>query len=210
MADNISSKEHWDKIYSIRETEQLGWYETDLSPSLKLIDKSKVAKTARILVVGAGSTTLIDHLYKNAYSSLIASDISEVALSTLKKRNEGMEEVECIVDDLTDPKELNNIEAVDMWIDRAVLHFFLTEEEQLSYFNLLKKKVKKGGFVMLAQFSLEGATKCSGLPIVNYSTDMFQDGLGSDFELIEDFNYTYFMPGGDERPYIYALFKRKK
>jgi hypothetical protein len=38
---------------------------------------------------------------------------------------------------------------------------------------------------------------------------MLQNELGSDFELINSFNYIFINPSGGERPYIYALFQRK-
>ena len=56
-----------------------------------------------------------------------------------------------------------------------------------SYFNLLRSIVKENGFVIIAAFNLNGATKCSGLPIHRYDKKMIQEKLGKDFELIESF-----------------------
>ncbi|MDF2157252.1 class I SAM-dependent methyltransferase [Algoriphagus sp. CAU 1675] len=200
-------KAHWNQAYRNSPDEQLGWYETDLSPTLGLVSKSNLGFGSRILNVGSGSTNLIDALLQRGYSKLIATDLSEVALQRLKARV-GEKMVEFIVDDLTRPESLLHIEPVDLWIDRAVLHFFTDPNEQSVYFDLLKNKVKPGGFVMLAQFNLEGADKCSGLPVVRYSREMFEERLGEDFELLDSFNYTYTMPNGEERPYVYALFRK--
>ena len=99
---------------------------------------------------------------------------------------------------------------VDLWHDRAVLHFFTSKDQQLSYFNLLKKIVREGGYVIFSEFGIDGAKKCCGLDIVNYSEKMFQDRLGDDFELLESFNHLYSHPSnGNTRKYIYTLFKRK-
>jgi cyclopropane fatty-acyl-phospholipid synthase-like methyltransferase len=200
---------HWNNAYSKNEEEKLGWYETDLSPSLKLINSSQLAKGDTILVIGAGSTNLIDDLIKDKFTSILCTDISDVALKNLSNRIGEAECLECIVDDLRKPEKLKTIEQVDLWFDRAVLHFLVEQSDQTQYFDLLRSKVKSGGHVILAEFSLEGATKCSGLPIVNYSSDMLQERLGDEFTLIEEFNYVYTMPSGDKRPYIYTLFKRK-
>jgi cyclopropane fatty-acyl-phospholipid synthase-like methyltransferase len=200
---------HWNNAYSKNEEEKLGWYETDLSPSLKLINSSQLAKGDTILVIGAGSTNLIDDLIKDKFTSILCTDISDVALKNLSNRIGETECLECIVDDLRKPEKLKTIEQVDLWFDRAVLHFLVEQKDQTQYFDLLRSKVKSGGHVILAEFSLEGATKCSGLPIVNYSSDMLQERLGDEFTLIEEFNYVYTMPSGDKRPYIYTLFKRK-
>lgn len=205
---NIDLQIHWNNAYSKNEEEKLGWYETDLSPSLKLINACRPAKDDTILVVGAGSTNLIDELISDNYTSLIATDISDVALTNLTNRVNNAERLECITDDLRNPDKLKTIEKVDLWFDRAVLHFLVDENDQRRYFDLLRSKVKSGGHVILAEFSLEGASRCSGLPIVNYSKDMLQERLGDEFKLIEEFNYVYTMPSGDKRPYIYTLFRR--
>ena len=205
--NEINLKEHWDKAYLNSPEEKLSWYETDLSPTLELVAKTGLDKSARILNVGAGSTTLIDELLAIGYSNLIATDISEVALKKLEDRL-GIGKTECIVDDLTNPTYLKSIEPVDLWIDRAVLHFFTEKGEQDIYFDLLKSKVKGGGFVLLAEFNLNSATKCSGLPVHRYSKEMLIEKLGAGFELIDSFDYTYIMPSGNERLYVYTLFKK--
>lgn len=199
--------EHWDKAYRNNPEEKLGWFETDLHPMFRLINKTGINKSAQILNAGAGSTNLIDALLKNHYTNITATDISKVALNNLSSRV-GKEKLTCIVDDLTNPTILNKIFPVDLWIDRAVLHFFIDNKDQDSYFDLIRNKVKAKGFVILAQFSLEGAQKCSGLDVKQYSNEMFQDKLGSNFELIDSFDYIYQMPSGAERLYIYTLFRK--
>ena len=208
--EQINYKEHWDKTYSNSPEEKLGWFETDISPTFKLIDKTGLPKTARILNVGSGSSTLIDELLNLEYSNVLATDISKVSLDKLKARlgNESRK-VEWIVDDLTNPTLLNKIEPVNLWIDRAVLHFFTERKNQESYFKLLEDKVKKGGFAMFAEFNIEGAEKCSGLSVHRYSKEMLEERLGSDFQLVHSFNHIYTMPSGDLRPYVYTLFKRE-
>ena len=207
--EEFNYKQHWNKAYASKPVENLGWYETDLTPTLQLIEKANLPTTARILNVGAGNTTLIDELLAKKYSSIIASDISDVSLESLKGRiGEGSKMVEFVVDDLTAPTALTKLEPVNLWIDRAVLHFFVGEKDRQTYFNLLKKLVTSGAFVLLAEFSLDGALKCSGLPVHRYSNSMFAEYLGDAFKLVDTFDYVYTMPSGDPRPYVYSLFKR--
>jgi ubiquinone/menaquinone biosynthesis C-methylase UbiE len=201
-------KEHWDNVYLNKPEEKLGWYETDLSPALKLISETGLKKSSRILIVGAGTTTLIDSLLKEGYSKLIATDISEAALNKLENKH-GSKIIRYIADDLSCPVSLLSLKPVDLWIDRAVLHFLFEKSEQDVYFDLLKSKVKPGGFVILAEFSLDGAEKCSGLPVFRYSAEMLSERLGTDYTLIDSFEYTYINPSGGERPYIYTLFRKK-
>ena len=205
----IDYKKHWNKVYTNAKTEKLGWYENDLKKSLTLIEACKLTKNANIFIPGAGSTTLVDELLKRNYSNITANDISESALSSLQSRIGNLNTVKYDVEDLTNPNKLNVLKEVDLWFDRAVLHFFTDEEAQSAYFNLLRKLVKPDGFVILAQFNLEGAKKCSGLDVFNYSTEMLHERLGHDFKLLNSFDYSYIMPSGAIRPYVYTLFQRK-
>ena len=124
-----------------------------------MINKTGLTKTARILNVGAGSSTLIDELLNLEYSNVLATDISKVSLDNLKARlgNESRR-VEWIVDNLTKPTLLNDIQPVAFWIDRAVLHFLSEPDDQTAYFNLLKEKVSKGGFC--AKYALTVLNEC--------------------------------------------------
>ncbi len=202
-------KNHWDVAYEEKPTEKLGWFETSSKETIKLIEKSGVFKDAKILNVGVGASVLIDELVNEGYSQLIANDLSEKALNDIKVRlGENKSKVTFITDDILHPKQLQKLPEIDVWNDRAVLHFFLKKEEQNAYFNLLKQLVKIKGFVIIAVFALNGAEKCCGLPLQRYNTDMLQEKLGDNFVLIDSFNYTFVNPNGGERPYVYTLFQR--
>ena len=202
-------KDHWDNAYENAVIQKLGWFEDFPEPSLRLIEKCNLDLNARLLNVGVGATTLIDELLRKNYNNIIASDISKNAIDELKIRlAEKSEKVKWIVDDLMNPIELNKVEPVDLWHDRAVLHFFNDKSEQDKYFSLLKKLVKQNGFVIIAVFNLEGADTCSGLPIYRYCENMLSEKLGNEFSLQESFDFTYTMPSGDRREYVYALFRR--
>ncbi|MFC2090838.1 class I SAM-dependent methyltransferase [Bacteroidota bacterium] len=200
-------EDHWNKVYSRTEDNKLGWYETNFGLILGLLDKVKPDLSSRILVVGAGNTLLIDDLIGKGYSNLIASDISKVALDNLAART-GNEKVDYIVDDLTKPTGLESMDQVDLWIDRAVLHFFTENKDQQTYFDLLRQKIKQKGFAIFAEFNLEGATTCSGLPVFRYNAELLSERMGPDYSLVESFDHTYINPSGGERPYVYTLFKR--
>ncbi len=200
---------HWNNAYCNATTEKLGWYEENSTPTLELIHKIPLPKNATILNVGVGSSTIIDDLLSEGYSNLIANDLSSESLKLLKKRiGKASDKVQFIVDDLINATQLNTLLPVDVWNDRAVLHFFTKNEEQNTYFKLLKKLVKPSGYVILAEFSLNGAKKCSGLEVFRYDANMLQERLGVEFKLITSFDYVFLNPNGDERPYIYTLFQR--
>lgn len=208
----INTKEHWDYIYSKSEINKLGWYEETPLPSLDLIKSCNLKKDAAILDVGSGTSTLIKNLLEHSYTNIIATDISKIAFDRAKNllNASDINKIRWIVDDITEPKNINQLNKIDLWHDRTVLHFLLTESQRKGYLETLKKLVRKNGFVIIAVFSLEGAKKCSGLDVKNYDHKMIKEYLGEEFKLLKYFSYLYHMPSGDTRPYVYTLFQRIK
>ena len=202
-------KLHWNKAFDRTDVNNLGWYEENPEASINLIKKCNLKPDSSILNVGAGATTLVDELINLGYENIFANDLSSSALSKLKERlGINSNKVNWIEDDLTKPNELNNLKDIDLWHDRAVLHFFNDEKDQDTYFNLINQVVKKTGYVIIAAFHLTGAPKCCGLPVHRYDENMLKKRMGTDFELVESFEYTFQNPSGDPRKYIYTLFKR--
>ena len=207
--EGIDIKSHWNKVYARVDETKLGWYEADVSPSMRLVKKAGIGPGSRLLSVGAGSTTLVDALLGHGYDNLLVNDISNTALQRIQTRiGKLSNKVEWIVDDLTNATLLNEIKPVDLWIDRAVLHFFTEERDQDTYFRLLKNLVYKEGHVIMAEFNMASADKCSGLPVHRYNAALLQEKLGEDFKLITSFDHDYTMPSGESRSYIYTLFQR--
>ncbi len=209
MANSEYLKSHWDKVYN-KEDNQLGWFEEKPTQTMQLVEACQLKKDATILNVGAGTTNLIETLLDAGYTKLIANDLSEVALQKLQSRIKESHnyDLKTIADDITNPSDLQNLQNIDLWIDRAVLHFFLKEEEQRAYFNLINNILAKKAFVLIAVFALDGAEKCCGLDLKRYNVEMLQEKLGEGFKLVNTFNYTFINPFGGERPYVYSLFQK--
>jgi len=204
-------KGHWEHVYASKEVDRLGLYEESPEPSISLISRCHIDKDDTVLDVGAGASTLIDYLLDQGYNNIISVDISETALQKLRKRlgEEKSNLVRWITDDITKSVHIDKLSGIALWHDRALLHFLLEEREREMYLAVLKKVVRKGGYVIIATFSLMGAKKCSGLNVMNYDQKILADFLGDDFELVEYFEHTYYTPSGEERPYVYTLFQRK-
>ena len=201
-----STEEHWQAVYGKSKPDQVGWFQQEHKVSVDLILSSGVSKQARILDVGSGATTLLDALVELGYSNVIATDISEEGLAHSQRRLG--DSVEWVVDDLTRSTKLLEMEQIDLWHDRAVLHFFTSEEERNGYRDVLMGLLKVGGFAAIETFSTEGAPQCSGLDLHRYDEQMLQDFLGLNFELLHSLRHIHITPGGGERPYVSTLFKR--
>lgn len=117
--------------------------------------------------------------------------------------------IKWIVDGIAVPENFLDLQSVDLWHDRTVLHFLVEDSQQKRYLNKLNTLAPKGGFVIIAVFSLDGAKKCSGLDVKNYDHKMIAKFLGNDFKLLKYFPNLYKMSSGDLRPYIYTLFQKK-
>ncbi|HIH44073.1 MAG TPA: class I SAM-dependent methyltransferase [Candidatus Methanoperedenaceae archaeon] len=210
-AMHTSTKEHWNEIYEALDATELTWYEEIPEPSIRLLSECHINKDEPVLDVGAGASTFIDYLIDQGFSNIIAADLSEIALGKLKVRlgREKASLVRWVVDDITEPVNIQDLRNIALWHDRAVLHFLLEENQRRMYLSVLKKVVKKGGYVIIAAFSLTGAKKCTGLDVRNYDHTMLAEFLGEDFILLDHFDYTDHTPSGVPKPYVYTLFRRK-
>ncbi len=142
-------------------------------------------------------------------AKLVLNDISIEALNRVKSRlGDKCKEINWLCQDIAQPIQ-DAISDIDIWIDRAVLHFLTDEDDINGYFENVKSILKVGSYAMFAEFSKIGAPKCAGLTLHRYSIEELSGNLGSSFKLVSHFNYTYINPFGDSRPYIYALYKRE-
>ena len=79
-------KKHWNLAYLNNSTEKLGWFEKISRQTLDLINETELAKEAKILNIGVGSSTLIDNLLEEGFTNIIANDFADISLNFLKKR----------------------------------------------------------------------------------------------------------------------------
>ncbi|MHA2504480.1 MAG: class I SAM-dependent methyltransferase, partial [Candidatus Kariarchaeaceae archaeon] len=125
-------EDHWNDVYSSKPQETLGWYQEDPQPDLAMILSLQMPKSSRIVIAGCGTTTIIEHLIQEGYTNLVLVDLSEVALQILAKRFSNYN-FEYIAADLGSNEVYHKIYgmAIELWYDRATLHF-LTGDEQIA------------------------------------------------------------------------------
>jgi len=204
----IDSQDHWDKVFVQTSDSELGWFEGDVAQTLRFIDMMPKPQGATIFLPGAGTSILVDHLLEGGFR-IILNDISLEALDRLKKRI-GKDDANVIwlLHDISRPVP-EGIPKADIWIDRAVLHFLLDESEIEIYFENLNSALLPGGYALLAEFSITGSTMCAGLGVHRYSLEELTRRIGNNFELVVHEDYTFISPSGNERPYIYALYRKR-
>jgi len=202
-----SSSKHWDTIFSDTEDSKLGWYEKKSTQTLNLLNQIPSLEGSTAFLPGAGTSVLIEELLSKSMK-LVLNDISVEALNLVKQRlGNQSEEITWVCQDIAQPFQ-DSLPDVDLWIDRAVLHFLTDKKDINGYFNNLKSLVKTGGYALFAEFSKSGARKCAGLKLHRYSVEEISEYLGPSFKIIEQFDHTYINPYGDPRPYIYVLYQK--
>ncbi len=199
-------QEHWNTIFESTQHEQLGWFENDFEQTLKYLKIIGDFKNSSIFVAGAGTTQLVDQLVDKCVH-LVLNDISDASLAIVQKRLAGTtQSIEWVNADISQPLSIENT-SIDIWIDRAVLHFLTDEKDIQAYFSNLKQKLKPGGHAIIAEFAVDGAQKCAALPVHRYSVEELTTRMGAGYTLITSESYTFVNPNGDNRPYIYTLFQ---
>ncbi|XOF33202.1 MAG: methyltransferase domain-containing protein [Candidatus Electrothrix sp. YB6] len=199
--------EHWNAIFSAKPDQELGWYEQDVAQTLKFLDCIPQNRPATIFLAGSGTSLLVDELAARGHR-LILNDISDEALNRLSNRIGRNSEVIWLHHDIAQSLP-DHIPRIDIWIDRAVLHFLLKEEAIQGYFVNVHAAVRQGGYALLAEFSTAGASECAGLAVHRYSIEEMTGRMGMDFKLVQHEAYTYVNPFGSLRPYLYALYRKK-
>lgn len=203
----MSQKDHWEKVYSRKPAEKLGWYQPHLQTSLDWLDELSLAADASIIDVGGGASTLVDDLLGAGYQSITVLDISENALSSVRERlGEKADSVTWLNCDIT--SVVLPTHHCDVWHDRAVFHFLTEPDQQQKYRENLLKCLKPGGYVFLGTFASEAPPKCSGLPVRRYGPEQLADTLGAEFELVRHYRKMHVTPGGVEQMYVHCLFRK--
>jgi SAM-dependent methyltransferase len=197
---------HWQGVYGAKAPGEVSWFQDRPHVSLELVEATGLSADASMLDVGAGASTLVDHLLAAGHSSLAVLDISEAALRHAQARL-GTEaaRVQWIAADVT---RWRPEVPVDLWHDRAVLHFLTTRAHQQAYADTLRAALKPCGWAIIAGFAPGGPLKCSGLEIVQYDAESLAELLGYEFELIEMRDEVHHTPWGAEQAFRYHLFWR--
>ena len=58
----MDTRTHWEKIYTTKAPDQVSWYRPHLETSIDLIERSISDRSAPIIDIGGGESTLVDDL----------------------------------------------------------------------------------------------------------------------------------------------------
>lgn len=194
---------HWDKVYSTKGPNEVSWYRPHLDRSIALIERAIPNRSARIIDVGGGTSTLVDDLLQLGYSNITVLDISEAAIAVAQSRlRDASPGVRWLCADITNVEFATG--SYDLWHDRAVFHFLTAPDARLRYVRNVAKAVKPGGHVIVSTFGSQGPRKCSGLDVMRYSAPELHREFGSRFRLVESSEETHETPFGTTQQFLYC------
>jgi len=203
------NKAHWENVYSTKPSESVSWFQPHAQRSLDWIVRTVTPREGQIIDVGGGASTLVDDLLGAGYEDITVLDLSGAALQVAQQRlGAQAKHVHWCEADVT-TVELPAC-FYDAWHDRAVFHFLTEAADRKAYVEKMLHAVKVGGHIIMATFSLDGPTRCSGLPIMQYSAETLQAELGPRFQLMEHAAESHVTPTGATQHFIYCHFIKRK
>lgn len=200
-------KEHWEKIYSTKQPNEVSWTQENPKTSLDFIHSFNLPRHASIIDIGGGDSKLVDKLIDEGYEDITVLDISEQALKRAKERlGEKAKKVNWVVADIT---KFSTEKTFDLWHDRATFHFMTNVEQINDYLARAKKNLKANGFMTIGTFSESGPKKCSGLDIKQYSEETLQDQLRKGFKKLKCIIEDHRTPFDTLQNFLFCSFRRQ-
>lgn len=193
----------WENVYRSKNFDAVSWYAPHLGESLRLIEQLCPDKTAAIVDVGGGESTLVDDLLHRHYLDLSVLDISAAAIDFTKRRlGVKAQQVNWHVGDIT--RYTFGDKKFDLWHDRAVFHFLNDPAARQAYVDLVRSSVKPGGYVLMATFGPNGPLQCSGLDVVRYNDEKLHHEFGEGFQLMGSELNDHHTPFGTDQQFLYC------
>lgn len=206
MTEEFNKKEHWENIYKTKSLEEVSWYQAIPQTSLDFVEGYNLSKKAKIIDIGGGDSFFVDSLLKKGYQDITVLDISESAIERAKKRlGDKSHKIKWIVADIS---AVQLPEKYDLWHDRAVLHFLTARKDIENYLQITQESIKNKGTLLIATFSEEGPTKCSGIEIKQYSEDKMIEVFEKFFVKEKCFKVDHTTPSGKNQNFLFCSFRK--
>jgi len=196
----------WDDVHVNRLVDGVSWWQFVPRLSLDLIEAAGLGPADPILDVGAGWSTLVDHLVQRGHRDLTAIDLSATALQAARDRMGPSGS--SVVLEVADVLDLHPGRRFGLWHDRAVFHFLTRQADRDAYRASLERSLGPPGWVVVATFGPEGPDRCSGLPVVRYThADLAAEFPG--FQLVATSGEDHLTPWGSTQQFTAVLLRRR-
>ena len=200
----MTTDSHWNDIYATKSQNEVSWFQDPPRESLRLIlQHSKPSDS--VVDVGAGASSLVDHLLDHGYNSVAIVDVSTAALDAVRQRLR--ESGHLVATYATDVTTWVPPQKFHVWHDRAVFHFLVTDDQRRAYVDTVARTIERNGVVIIGAFGLTGPTSCSGLPVQRHSVESLADVFSSVGTLIDSSYETHITPWGAEQDFVWTVIR---
>jgi SAM-dependent methyltransferase len=202
----IPDPQHWNTIYRAKDANEVSWHQSTPAPSLAALDRLNLGTDSAFVDIGGGVSNLVDTLLLRGWTDLTVLDISQTALGVARKRiGDAASRVHWLVADATQwvPER-----AYDVWHDRAVFHFLISQEGREAYRHAMDQGLRPGGLAIMATFALDGPERCSGLPVQRYDPAELAAEIGPEFNLVDHWREEHATPAGKVQRFTWAVLRR--
>ncbi len=196
--------QHWDEVYATRESSELSWFQSDPAVSRRLVESLATPSTA-VVDVGAGDSTLVDHLVASGFSDVTLVDLSSVALERVRQRLGPRPGVHVVTGDVL---RWRPARPYGLWHDRAVFHFLVDPRDQRRYVEAAAGAVGPSGALVLGCFDQHGPEQCSGLAVARHSAAVVAAIFESAFTLEECEREVHRTPAGVAQSFTWVVLRR--
>lgn len=173
---------------------------------MEMLEAVGVATDQSVIDVGGGASTLVDALLEHGYTDLTVLDISDEGLHTAQGRlGDAADRVQWMLADL---RTWNPSRTWDVWHDRALLHFFVADQDRQRYLHALDAATELGSVAILATFAADGPQHCSGLPVTRYAAADLAALLGPSWQPLTERREEHHTPSGGSQPFTWVAFRR--
>lgn len=205
--DADSRRHFWEQVHTSKPMDGVSWWQPVPELSLGLVQAAGLRRADPILDVGAGWSTLVDHLLARGFADVTVVDVSATALDTVRRRLGAAVTGATFVQ--ADVLDLHPDRRYALWHDRAVFHFLTEPQERDAYRRSLGRALRPGGHLVVATFGAEGPTACSGLPVVRYAPDELAAEFAAEFEVVATTGEDHATPWGASQQFTALLLRRR-
>lgn len=198
--------EHWDNVFQTKTRTEVSWFEAEPTTSLELV-KSVASPSAALIDVGAGTADLVRRLIDDGYADTTVLDISAISIDSMAASfAETDRKPNFIVADVT---KWTPGRTYDVWHDRAVFHFMVTDELRNGYKSALTRAVHPGGFAIIGTFAEDGPERCSGITVTRHSSESIADFFSTDFDPVKSLGRIHRTPLGVAQHFVWVTLRRR-
>ena len=142
--EQFSEKEYWEQRYADDKEQDFDWFKSydDLR---SLFDELIPDRSARILMLGCGNSTLSPSMHSAGYTSIVNIDYSSTLISRMNARYPDQQWLTVDITELTHPKNLSLLggkQSFDVALDKGTMDALMAEGKGSSPWNPSEKVVQ--------------------------------------------------------------------